>query len=198
MKFLTFVDLHEDKKAFNDVLERSKKDDIEFVVCAGDLTEFGRNLRYFLKRLNNLNKKVYIIHGNHETDEMLNECLADYPNCINFNHKAIRLGKYLMLGYGEGGFAQQDAQFRKIARDWYSKYNGEKIILVTHGPPFGSKVDLLEMGHVGNKDFRKFAERIKVKLLICGHLHDTAGVIEEVNGVKIINPGWEGMIIEMN
>ena len=61
MKFLTFVDLHEDSKYLKELVKRASQDDIEFVVCAGDLTMFGRGLRHILKKFNDLGKKFYII-----------------------------------------------------------------------------------------------------------------------------------------
>ncbi len=198
MKFLTFVDLHEDKKYLKALIKRASKEDIDFVICAGDLTMFGRSLRYVLKKFNDLGKKFYIVPGNHESDKMFKEVIADYLNCINFNHKAIKKDDYVLLGYGGGGFAAEDSQFRKISRDWYSKYQDDKVILVTHGPPYGTKNDLLEKRHVGNHDYRKFIERIKVKLMICGHLHETAGTQDKVGKTVVINPGWEGMVIELS
>jgi len=198
MKFLTFVDLHEDQKVLKELVKRINRTDVEFVVCAGDLTLFGRSLRYVLKQLNSTGKDIYLIPGNHESDETLNKVLADYPHCINFNQKAIEKGDYVFLGFGGGGFNQEDTEFRKISREWYGKYNGKKVILVTHGPPYGTKVDFVEERHVGNADYRKFIERIKAKLMICGHLHETAGMVDEVAGTQIINPGWEGMIVELN
>ena len=198
MKFLTFTDLHEDKDALLSLLKRAKQEDIEFLVTAGDLTVFGKSLRYVLKNLNDLGKKVYLIPGNHESDTMLNNVLSDYPFCINFNSKAISLGNYVLLGFGGGGFSVEDAEFRKISRNWYSQYQDNKTILVTHGPPFGTKVDILEGKNVGNRDFRKFIDRIKPKLVICGHLHEAAGKVDQIGDTKIINPGWDGMVVELN
>jgi len=197
MKFLTFVDVHEDKKAIKDIVKRASKEDIEFLICAGDLSWFGKGLRFVLKQLNAIGKKVYLIPGNHEDDELFAKVLGDYPNCINFNQKAVRIGEYLFLGYGGGGFSLEDPEFRKVARGWYSKYNGEKIILVLHGPPHGNKTDLIDKNHVGNIDFRKFIERIKPKLVVCGHLHETAGVQDKIGNIKVINPGWDGLVIEL-
>lgn len=198
MKLLTFVDLHEDKKYLKKLVERASQPDIDFVVCAGDLTMFGRGLRYILRQFNNLGKKTYLVPGNHESDRMFKEVLPDYPNCININGKAVKLGEYVLLGYGGGGFSVEDPEFRKISRNWYSKYQDKKVILVTHGPPFGTKIDLLEKRHVGNGDYRKFIERIKAKLMICGHIHETAGVMDKVGKTKVINPGWEGMVVELS
>ena len=198
MKFLTFVDLHDDKKYLKALVNRAKKDDIEFIVCAGDLSEFGRGLVPVLEKFNSIGKKFYVIPGNHETDEKLREVSKEFKNVINFHKEVFVKDDYVFLGYGEGGFAMEDAEFRKIAREWYGKYNGKKVILVLHGPPYNTKIDLLRDHHVGNKDFRKFIERIKPRLTICGHLHETVNIIDEIAGTKVIHPGWEGMVIELS
>ncbi|MBU0460529.1 MAG: metallophosphoesterase [Nanoarchaeota archaeon] len=198
MKFLTFVDLHDDKKYLHELVSRAKEDDIGFVICAGDISQFGRGLIPVLKKFDDIGKKFYLIPGNHETDEMLRKVSKEFKNVVNFNQQAFKIDNYIFLGYGEGGFALEDAEFRKKAREWYSKYNGEKIVLVTHGPPYGTKIDLLGERHVGNKDYSKFIQRIKPKLVICGHLHETVNIIDEIEGIKIIHPGWEGMVIELS
>lgn len=199
MKFLAFVDLHEDRDSLKMLVKRASDKEIDFLVCAGDLSSFGRSLRFVLKQLDQIGKKVYLISGNHENIEMLEQILPDYPNCLLFDQKALELENYVFLGYGGGGFTYQDVEFRKVARDWYGSHQGKKIVLVTHGPPFGTKADLVENRYVGNKDFRAFMERIKPKLTICGHIHENAGVIDEVgeSKLKVINPGWEGMVIEL-
>lgn len=195
MKFLTFVDVHGDKKAIKELVKRAKEEDIDFIICAGDFSQFGHGTRFVLEKFNKLGKKFYALPGNHEEERM--EIFSEYDNCINFDQKAVKIGNYYFLGYGGGGFALTDEKFRKISREWYSKYKGEKIVLVTHGPPFGCKIDLLEKHHVGNKDFRKFVERIKPKLMICGHLHETANQMDKIGKTKVIHPGWDGMVIEL-
>jgi uncharacterized protein len=199
MKFLVFSDLHGEKKAIREIIERGKKKEIDFLICGGDYTLFGQNARFILKQLNSVGKKCYIISGNHEEGiENLDMIMKEYPNCINFDRKAIKIGGYVFLGYGGGGFAMEDEEFRKIARKWYGKYNGEKIILVTHMAPYGNKLDLLtEEHHVGNHDYRSFVERIKPKLAISGHLHETVNEVDTIGETKLVNPGWDGMVIEL-
>jgi uncharacterized protein len=198
MKFLTFTDLHEDKKKLQELVKRASKPDIDFIVCCGDISSFGRGLRNVLKSFNDLGKKMYVLPGNHEEpDEAFAAVVSDYENCVNLHMKTQKIGNYLFLGYGGGGFAMQDERFRKVARDWYSRYKNEKTVLVTHMPPFETKLDKLEMGHVGNKDYRNFIKRMKPKLAISGHLHETVGQMDKIENTKIINPGWDGMVIEL-
>jgi uncharacterized protein len=199
MKFLAFTDLHSDEKYLKKLVSRGRKEDIDFILCSGDFSSFGRGGRMVLKALNELDKKVYLIPGNHEEREgMMDELMDGFSNCINFDRKAITIGNYVFLGYGGDGFSQQDAAFRQLARDWYGKHKKAKVVFVTHGPAYGTKLDKLEMGHVGSKDYRQFIERIKPRLAISGHLHETVNTTDSIGETKIVNPGWEGMVIELN
>lgn len=195
MNFLTFVDLHDNKKALKELISRASKDDVDFIVCCGDMSNFGRGLIDVLEAFQKLGKKLYIIPGNHEELNDFGEILSNFSVCVNLHKQAIEVDDYVFLGYGGDGFSQEDPEFRKIAREWYGKYNGKKILLMLHGPPFGTKTDWFADRFVGNKDYRNFIERVKPKLVLCGHLHENAGIVDEIEDVKVVNPGWEGMVI---
>lgn len=198
MKLLSFADLHGDVKLLKKLVKKAKGEEIDLVVAAGDLTNFEDKLRYILRKLNGIGKKVLVIPGNHESDKSLKEVIEDYSNCVDIHEKVVKIGDYVFLGYGEGGFSLEDADFRKIARKWYGEYQKKKLVLVTHAPPFGTRLDKINDDHVGNKDIRKFIERIKPKLVVCGHLHENAGKIDKIGETKVVNPGWEGAVIELS
>ncbi len=198
MKFLVFTDVHEDKKMIDSLLKRASEDDIDFIICCGDFSEFGRGMKNILTKFDNLGKKMYVLPGNHEepVSEFLT-ILSKFDNCINFHEQDFEIDGYVFLGHGAGGFAQQDPEFRVLARKWYGKYKGKKIVFVTHMPPYNTKLDKLEMGHVGHIDYRKFIERITPKLAISGHLHETVDISQKIGKVQYINPGWKGKVIEL-
>ncbi len=198
MKFLTFVDVHENKSALQELVVRAKKPDIDFVICAGDFSTFGRGMKNVLKAFHEIGKTFYVIPGNHEEHQAsLPELVREFPHCFLLHRNAVNIGAYWFLGYGSGGFAQEDAEFRKISREWYSKYQDKKTVLVTHGPPFATALDLLGERHVGNKDYRKFIERMRPVLVVSGHLHETAGATDSIGRTKLVNPGPEGSVIEL-
>lgn len=199
MKFLAFSDIHENFDLLKKLIARSKKDDIDFVIVAGDFTEFERNMRSIFKYLQTIGKPVYVIPGNHEEGDAYKEMIKEYPGCINVDRSALELDEYVLLSYGGDGFSLEDPEFRNLSREWYGKYKEKKVILLLHGPPARTKLDYLEhlKRHVGNRDYRKFIERMQPKLVICGHLHETAGMIDEIGTSKIVSPQWEGMVIEM-
>ena len=197
MKFLTFTDLHESQEGLKALLKRAGESDIDFIVCAGDISHFGQGLRTVLKAFSKLEKPFYVVPGNHEEGRGFEEVVQEFPHCVSLDRKAAQIGDYIFLGYGGGGFATFDSDFRKIGRLWYGKFKEQKTVLLTHQPPFGTKLDLLVDRHVGNQDFHNFIMRMNPKLVICGHLHETVGQIDTLNGTKLINPGWDGMVIEL-
>ncbi len=198
MKFLVFTDIHENRKVLQELVQRAQQKDIHFVICTGDFSTFGRGADLVLKVFNDLGKKFIVIPGNHEDKEgWLDQAVRPFSNCINLHCRFMKIDDYLFLGYGGDGFAMEDAPFRKIAREWYGKYNGQKIVLLTHGPPFGTALDRLGNRHVGNRDYRNFIERIKPRLALSGHLHETFGAIDMIGGTKCVNSGKEGMVVEL-
>jgi Icc-related predicted phosphoesterase len=197
MKLLSFVDLHGDNKLLKKLVARAKKEDIDFVVAAGDLTQFETNLDYILNKLDSIEKPGLIIHGNHEEEDSIQKAVKKTKHCKEFHEKEVKIKDFIFLGYGGGGFSLEDPEFRKIARKWYGNHQRDKVILVTHAPPFGTSLDKLDKRHVGNKDIRSFIERIKPKLVICGHIHETAGKKDKLGETPVIHPGWEGMVVEL-
>src|SRR3989344_5786508 len=145
MKFLTFVDLHLNKKGLQELVQRARKPDIDFIICAGDVSWFGKGFKDFLKAFSKAGKTMYIIPGNHEeAEDVLDTALKGFPYCVSLHKKAVEVGGYVFMGYGGGGFSREDEGFRKVAREWYGKYNGRKVVLVTHGPPLNTTLDILE------------------------------------------------------
>lgn len=198
MKFLVFTDIHENRKVLPELVKRAQQDDIHFVICTGDFSTFGRGADIVLKTFNDLGKKFIVIPGNHEDKEgWLDQAVRPFSHCLNLHNRAMEIDDYLFLGYGGDGFAMEDAVFRKISRGWYGKYNGKKMVLLTHGPPFGTTLDRIGNRHVGNKDYRNFIERIKPRLALSGHLHETFGAIDQIGSTKCVNSGKEGVVIEL-
>lgn len=198
MKFLACTDMHESKEALKALLKRAAEPDIDFVVCLGDISSFGNGLRTVLKSFSDLGKTFYVIPGNHEEGRDFESIVASFPHCVSLHLKAALIKDYVFLGYGGGGFAMKEERFRKIGRLWYGKFKEKKIVLLTHQPPFGTKLDLMGGNHVGNIDIHDFILRIKPKLVISGHLHETVGAMDVLGETKLINPGWDGMAVELN
>jgi len=194
MKILAFTDLHGSKKLLKGVISKSKKADL--IICAGDFSIFGNEKEKIIKELDKIRKPILFIHGNHE-DEHKTRIACSKTKNISFIHgKKHIFGNYVFLGWGGGGFSIRDMEFERVSKKWrFDK--GNIIILVAHAPPYNTRLDKIYGQPAGNKSIRKFIEKIKPKLVICGHLHENDGKVDKINKTLIVNPSSEGRIMEI-
>lgn len=198
MNILAFTDIHGKREIVNWIIKRTINEKPDLLVCAGDLSDFGRNIDRIAANLNKLNKTILIIPGNHETDEDILKICKNNKNIIDIHSGFYEKDDYLFFGYGGGGFNKEDPRFERVSIK-FKKYikKGKNVILITHAPPYNTKLDLINNEHVGNKSIRKFVDDVQPELVICGHLHENERIVDYVKKTKIVNPGYEGMIIKI-
>ncbi|MBN1502379.1 metallophosphoesterase family protein [Candidatus Woesearchaeota archaeon] len=197
MKLLLFVDVHGDVSALARLKQLSNK--VDLVVCAGDISQMEHNLSELLNELNEFHVPVLIIHGNHEDAEGLKEACSVFKNLIFLHKGAHHFYKYVFLGYGGGGFAQTDQEFKQVAEKFFlNELKGkEKVILIVHAPPYKTKLDKIGGEYRGNKSVREFIDNVQPTLVVCGHLHENAGKEDKLGKTFIINPGKKGVIVDV-
>jgi len=211
MKILAFTDIHGSAKhsgyisahdmikSLDDFKKEIKREKIGLVVCTGDFTVFGDHMELFLKKIASLGAEVLLIHGNHEDELDVKILSKRYPN-VEFLHKKMkRIGDYVFVGYGGGGFSKKDPEFVHAMKKLSEKLSkNDKVILLTHGPPYGTKLDFRPgYGHVGNIDYREFIDKHNVVIALCGHIHEGFGKHQKIGHTLLINPGPKGKIIEI-
>ncbi len=200
MKIFAFADLHGDLKALKDVKKKLKANRPDAVVCAGDLSIFGDNFFYLVNEIDELGIPFFLIHGNHEDNSMIKKAEQMMEHTINLHKKAHIYKDYLFIGWGGGGFSHVDksfeaetAKFKKIIKE----KNIKKIVLVTHAPPYKTKLDKIHGTYAGNKSFRTFIIEAKPVLHVCGHLHENEGKQDALGKTLVINPGYLGRFISV-
>lgn len=199
MKILAFSDTHLHKKALE--LIKQNAQNVDFLICAGDISWFGRGLKEVLKDLDtNIDKPLYIIPGNHEEGINLEEICKNFKHITYMHRKAKKIEGYIFFFWGGGGFAPSNKSLELATTKFKEKLKKEdKVIFITHGPPYHTELDFLDWaGHVGCKSQRKFLQEIKPLLHICGHLHENFHKKQLFNKkILLLNPGPEGTIIEI-
>ncbi len=200
MKLLAFADAHGSLSALKKIGNLARIKNPDLLVCAGDATIFERSMVGILRRLDKLGKKIIMVHGNHESKANMLKCSGLFENILFMHKKHFTEGNALFLGYGGGGFSAVDRGFERIAPKFaeiIKENKGKKIILVTHAPPYKTKLDRIGKDHCGNKSIRNFIEKNKIDFLICGHLHENFGREDKIGKTRIINPGPFGKIVEV-
>lgn len=194
MKILAFTDLHGSSASLKQIEKKAKEADL--IVCAGDFTNFEQHMDIIAQKLDVIGKKILMIPGNHETEEGLKEVCSLSKNLIYLHKKTYEINNYLFVGYGGGGFSLTDKEFEDWSKKIKIKFKNKKIVLITHAPPYNTKIDMIDKEPHGNKSIRKFIETFKPVLAISGHLHECVGE-DKLNNTKLVNPGPNGKIIEI-
>jgi uncharacterized protein len=205
MKLLVFSDLHGDALALKNLEVKSKEVDI--ILCAGDFTIFSNDILKILKTMNSWKKPVFIIPGNHECSEEVQMLCLPYNNLHFINEMGYEMDNIFILGIEGNGFTYEDLYFEEISKRFISVINDRRkhfkslnmpfhYILLNHAPPYNTNCDFLGDGmYCGNLSVRKFIEKTKPDLAVCGHIHETFNTIDNINNTVVINPGPKGRII---
>ncbi len=198
MKLLVFADSHGWFETLDAIKRLALAEDVDLLLCVGDVTTFGKNQRTILQKINEIGKPVLMIHGNHEQEELLAHDCDDFDN-ITFLHKgAFRKGKYIFFGFGGGGFSEHEPAFERLSKHFKKEIrNDDIVVLMTHAPPLNTKLDDLNGKRVGVKDFRKFIEDAGVSLAVSGHIHEKFGVEDKIGNCIVVNPGPNGRVYEL-
>lgn len=198
MKLFIFTDLHSDMQAFKQILKDAKKTDL--IISAGDHTIFSKDNDKIAKKLNALKKPVLMLQGNHETADEVKQICKKYENLTFLHKKYVIINNILFLGYGGGGFSKRYKYFDDVIGPKFSKIIKEKkpdkVVLVTHAPPYNTDLDFVMGNHVGSKSFSDFIKKNKVDLYICGHIHECEQIQQKKYNTLIINPGL-GAVIDL-
>jgi len=199
MKILAFTDIHANKQAIRIIKEAIKKDKPDLVVCCGDISVFGRGLQDMLKAMDTFGLPVYLLHGNHDSLQTVKSYCTKTKQLTCIHSTLHWLGETLLLGWGGGGFSYTYPEFDAFVKKHEQDIKKAKhIMLITHAPPYGTKLDVVHAQHVGSKTFAKFIKKHKNAVLaLSGHIHETFGKHEKLGKAVIVNPGPNGVLIEL-
>lgn len=198
MKLLALSDLHGDYSHVEAI--RKKAGDIDAVLIAGDITNFGPD-EHALELLKMFKEPVLAVPGNCDNPSLLK--LLD-ANAINLHNSHHTMKGLTFVGLGGSNPTPFNTPFelseKKIGEHigkLLSKLNG-RIILLSHAPPLNT-TDRLPRGNVGSESLARFLGRFD--LIVCGHIHEARGSVR-VNGTVVVNPGaaskGQGAMITIN
>lgn len=197
MKILAISDTHGDYDLVKKASQLAKKENVDLIIHAGDLTWFNQKQKNIIKPLTD-QKKTLIIHGNHDSIETIKEIEKAYKNATNIHKKNKIINEIGFFGSGttDWGFIEDSKKLFKELNESHKKIkNIEKKILITHSPPKDSAIE--KMGFPGSYAVRKAIKEFKPKFLICGHIHEGGGLIEKIDETTVINAARTPIIFEI-
>ncbi|NCN86559.1 hypothetical protein GW932_01895 [archaeon] len=197
MKILAISDTHGDSNLVKKIGEIAKKEKVDLILHAGDVTWFGEETKGIIKPLTDKGE-VLIVHGNHEDIETINHLSEVYPTLKNLHKTGIERNEIGFFGSGttDWGFKEDSENLFNELKEAHSKIKHlKKKIMISHSPPTGSVLEL--MGFPGSYGVTKAIKKFKPDFVICGHIHEGGGLIEEIEGSKVINASRVPIIFEI-
>lgn len=187
MRFLVFTDLHQKVSVVDKINDMIERFGAEFVICLGDVTDFGTG-EEAASILASIRSKVYAIPGNCDP---LDFAPSISSVAVDMHGRATDLGGYRLVGLGGSNITIFHSPFELEEEDITDGLEGnceEGMILMTHAPSYGILDHIPNGQSVGSPAIRAIVDRWHPILAMSGHIHEDFGVVEE-NGTVFLNPG---------
>jgi Icc-related predicted phosphoesterase len=198
MRLLLFSDLHCSKSAASELVRRSREVDI--VIGAGDFATMRRGLQGAIDSLASIARPTVLVPGNSETYEELTAACVSWTESHVLHGSGVEIegvsfwgvgGAIPVTPFGEWSYDFNEEQGRQLLASCPAKG-----IVVSHSPPKGV-VDRSSRGQeLGSEAVREAVQRQQPRLLVCGHIHESAGQTGKIGDTTVINAGPSGLIWE--
>jgi hypothetical protein len=198
-KILAVGDIHGDTGLVKRLAEKAKKENVDLVILAGDLTFAESSVKNLIGPFIKAKKQVLLIPGNHESMATIDFLAEMYPNTKNIHGYSFIKNDLGIFGAGAGdiGINQiNDSEIFNILKKGHENVkNLNKKIMVTHMHARGSKAEF--SGFPGSNAVRKAIKEFKPDVLINAHIHEAAGIEEKIGKTRVINVSRREKIFEI-
>ena len=189
MKILAFSDLHLARARAAEIVAASAEADL--VIGAGDFCNLRQGLPEAMALLEGMQAPMVAVPGNAESADELRAAAGPGVTVLHGDGCTIDGLKIFGLGYGV-----PRTPFGAWSCDLSEAFAAELLagcekahVLVTHSPPKGV-ADMTSAGQsVGSTAIRAAIERIRPRLALCGHIHDSWGKEGRVGASRVVNLG---------
>ena len=196
VRALILSDLHGHSEAFLKAASLAERLKVELILVCGDITNFGhvKQARLLFTSLTDLNLPLLYVPGNCDLSSFLEEKIE---NAQNIHASCVKIKDVTFIGVGgaPSSYLHTPLEFPEswlmdaLNRGFGMCSSEKKLIVLSHTPPFDTKVDLAYVNrHIGSRSVRRFVEEKEPLAVFCGHVHEAQG-IDQIKETLIANPG---------
>jgi Icc-related predicted phosphoesterase len=195
MKLLLFSDLHANRDAATRLVQRAQGVDV--LIGAGDFGNVRRDVGSCIEILRTAGKPAVLVAGNNESTEELAEACRDWRSAHVLHGTGVRLEGVSFFGIGGGlpvtPFGSWSYDFTEEEAATLLRDCPAECVLVSHSPPQGT-VDVTSSGRsLGSVAVQQAIHRVRPQLVVCGHIHASAGQQAMLGTTPVVNAGPEGI-----
>jgi len=193
MKIFAFGDIHMNP---GDVESIPGIHSADHIIITGDITKFGsrKDAEKVIKKLMAINRNILAVAGNLDQPDVA-RYLEDIG--ISLHGKGKIFSGLGIIGLGGSNYTPfktpyefSEQELANLLAQGISQVGDVKdYILVSHTPPFQTKIDKeLNGTHVGSIAVRTFIEQRQPLLCLTGHIHESRGQ-DYIGRTHMLNPG---------
>ncbi len=201
MNIIVISDIHNDVENLLTYIDKISNFDFDVIICPGDFTDINTPkgfaqediAKIIIEALKTLKKPILCVPGNMDTKEII-----DYfeKENISIHGKGKIIQNIGFYGYGGAktpfntNIEPTEEELEKNLKNAFKDVKNVKVkIQVTHNPPYGTRVDLLQNGmHVGSKIVRNIIQKENPLVAISAHIHEAKGT-DNINNTFLMNSG---------
>ena len=200
MKLLLLSDVHNDARAARRLVDRAAAVDV--VIGAGDFGNVRRDLRPCIDVLRAIQRPAVLVAGNNESTEELREACRTWKSAHVLHGSGVTLHGVSFFGIGGGipvtPFGSWSYDFTEEEATVLLAECPAGCVLVSHSPPQGA-VDRDSRGrNLGSAAVRDAVMRLAPVLVVCGHIHASAGQHARLGTSPVVNAGPDGVVWELH
>jgi len=195
VRILAFSDIHRDTRQAARLADRAREVDV--VVGAGDFASVHRGLEELIDMLVVIETPTVLVPGNNETEDALREACRGWRAATVLHGEGSEIDGVPFFGLGAGVPTTPWPWSFDLTEDEAARMLGACPpggVLVVHSPPHGH-VD--GDRHLGSEAILRAIEDKQPRLVVCGHIHESAGEESHVGPSRVLNLGPAGTVIEL-
>jgi len=184
---------------------------IDAILYGGDgLTRFYEDGRNYLEEIAEEAKLgLFAVAGN--DDPVGDKSYIDGKNVYDVHDNPVTIGQFAIVGQEGyerrddvlplGGFGYSREEIENRLQEMLEELNDRQVIILSHTPPFGNldravrwgkRLGMQDGGHtsrnIGSKGLASILkESESVSAVVCGHVHQMGGRLEESKGTRVVN-----------
>ncbi len=194
-KLLLFSDVHADVAACKRLVRMAESVDI--VIGAGDFGHFRTNLEPAIDVLQAIRCPAVLVPGNGESETELRQACRNWTGAQVLHGRSAEILGISFFGLGGGipitPFGSWSWDFSEAQARELLATCPPGSVLVSHSPPWGA-VDRSGTRHLGSRAVLEAIQQRRPRLVVCGHIHASAGQQATVGETTVINAGSDGIV----
>ncbi len=194
------ADIHGNTKRISLIADNVKALKPDILVIAGDITNYT-NAASVIHQLNNMPIPVLAVRGNTDLPRVEN-LLDTSPNIDSLHLKQISINGICFTGIAGTlpvPFSSRICFKEKRALTKLEPIINSSSVLVFHTPPRWAQDEVMGKFSAGSRNLYKFVRKHQPDLVICGHIHESAGITSIGKTIVVncsISRSCSGAIIE--